>query len=82
MDEQSFKSILAKIGKTPLVESGIDRVYAKLEKYNPAGSIKDRAALFMLINGFKEGKLNKGIVEATSGNTGIGLAYIANPAGF
>lgn len=77
MDEQSFKSILAKIGKTPLVDSGIDRVYAKLEKYNPAGSIKDRAALFMLINGFKEGKLNKGIVEATSGNTGIGLAYIA-----
>ncbi|MGN1096302.1 MAG: PLP-dependent cysteine synthase family protein [Christensenellales bacterium] len=77
MDEQSFKSILTKIGKTPLVESGIDRVYAKLEKYNPAGSIKDRAALFMLINGFKAGKLNKGIVEATSGNTGIGLAYIA-----
>lgn len=81
MDEQSFKAILAKIGKTPLVESGIDRVYAKLEKYNPAGSIKDRAALFMLIKGFKEGKLGSGIVEATSGNTGIGLAYIASELG-
>lgn len=81
MDESNFKELLGRIGKTPLVESGIDRVYAKLEKYNPAGSIKDRAALFMLINGFKAGKLSKGVVEATSGNTGIGLAYVARELG-
>ena len=74
-----FDELLNKIGNTPLVETKIERVYAKLESYNPAGSIKDRAAFFMLRRA--KDKIGKGIVEATSGNTGIGLAYVGSQIG-
>lgn len=73
-----------KPGNTPLVEfphlapSGT-RLFAKLEWFNPTGSIKDRAAWFMFWNAVETGKLRAGepLIEATSGNTGIGLARLA-----
>ncbi len=73
-----------KPGNTPLVElrslgSDRARLWAKLEWYNPTGSVKDRAAWFMYENAVRDGKLAPGVplVEATSGNTGIGLARLA-----
>ena len=62
------------IGNTPLVQIS-DKIYAKLETYNPSGSIKDRMAYFILTEAIKRGQLKKGdtIVEATSGNTGIAI---------
>ncbi|MBP7341137.1 MAG: cysteine--tRNA ligase [Smithellaceae bacterium] len=85
-----YKSILDRIGNTPLVEisrlnpSKKVRIFAKLESANPGGSIKDRTALFMIENAEKRGDLNSGktILEATSGNTGIGLAMIAAAKGY
>lgn len=80
------------IGKTPLYN--IKRyqkafnlqaeILAKLEFFNPAGSIKDRAALYMLNDAEKSGKIKEGatIIEATSGNTGIGLAAVAASRGY
>ncbi len=80
------------IGKTPLYS--IKRyqkafnlqaeILAKLEFFNPAGSIKDRAALYMLNDAEKSGKIKEGatIIEATSGNTGIGLAAVAASRGY
>jgi cysteine synthase len=72
------------IGKTPIVKSKTlstenSNVYLKLEYWNPAGSVKDRIALAMIEDAEKSGKLKEGdeIIEATSGNTGIGLAFIA-----
>ncbi len=80
------------IGNTPLVRLGRleqkeglgAKVYAKLEYFNPTGSVKDRAALAMLDEAEKTGKLAKGglIVEPTSGNTGIGLAFIGVARGY
>ena len=80
-----YKSIIEGIGNTPLVEicrlnpKKKVKIYAKLESANPGGSIKDRTALFMIENAEKRGELTpaKTILEATSGNTGIGLAMIA-----
>jgi cysteine synthase A len=77
------------IGNTPLVkinklnESGAI-LYAKLESFNPLHSVKDRIALSMIEAAEKEGKLKKGtvIIEPTSGNTGIGLAYVAAVKGY
>ena len=82
-----YKNALALIGNTPMVslESiGFENVYVKLEKYNPGGSIKDRIALSMIEGAEKRGILKKGsiIVEATSGNTGIGLAMAGNLKGY
>ncbi|MBF0209533.1 MAG: cysteine synthase [Desulfamplus sp.] len=83
-------SILDSIGNTPLVEikqlnqvQGV-RILAKLEYLNPGGSIKDRAALSMIEDGEKSGRLTKDkiVVEATSGNTGIGLAMICSIKGY
>ncbi|MFO0760968.1 MAG: cysteine synthase A [Byssovorax sp.] len=81
---------LGLIGRTPLVRlarlspvsGGV--IYAKLEAKNPAGSIKDRAALGMVVAAERAGKLRKGatIVEASSGNTGISLAMIAAVRGY
>jgi cysteine synthase A len=73
-----------KPGNTPLVElhnlapTGT-RLFAKLEWFNPTGSIKDRAAWYMFHNAVLDGKLQPGqpLIEATSGNTGIGLARLA-----
>ncbi|MBD1380189.1 cysteine synthase A [Bacillus sp. IB182487] len=78
------------IGDTPLLklnrmkpEGGAD-VYLKLEFFNPSGSVKDRAAYFMIIEAEKQGLLTKGstIIEPTSGNTGIGLAMNAAAKGY
>jgi len=80
------------IGKTPLlrlekIEKALDlkaEIVAKLEFFNPAGSVKDRAALSMLDEAEREGKINKEtvLIEPTSGNTGIGLAFIAAIRGY
>lgn len=77
------------IGKTPLVlmkkvNTGEANIFGKLESFNPMSSVKDRAALYMLNAAEKDGRLAKGtvIVEPTSGNTGIGLAYIAATRGY
>ena len=83
-------SILDSIGNTPLVEirhlnpNPNVRILAKLEYLNPGGSIKDRAALYMIENGEKSGELtpDKTVIEATSGNTGIGLALVCAVKGY
>ncbi len=80
---QDKVDILAKkIGNTPIIDMG-DDVYGKLEGANPAGSIKDRAAFYMIMSALEKGDLQEGgtVVEATSGNTGIGLAYVARELG-
>jgi len=87
---EKHDSILDKIGGTPVVP--INRlnpnkdveILAKLEFYNPAGSIKDRPALYMIEEAEKSGELTKDkiILEATSGNTGIGLALVAAVKGY
>ena len=87
-----FKSADQLIGGTPLLElSGIEREYglkarllAKLEYFNPAGSVKDRVAKAMLDEAEKNGQLKPGavIIEPTSGNTGIGLAAVAAARGY
>lgn len=85
-----YNSAIEMIGKTPLVklsrmvDSSMADVYVKLEKFNPAGSIKDRAALGMVEKAEKDGFLKKGsvIVEPTSGNTGIALAMIGTLKGY
>ena len=87
-----YKSMEELVGKTPLVElQNIEkklnlkaRLLAKLEYFNPAGSVKDRVALSMINEAEKDGKLNKDtlIIEPTSGNTGIGLAAVAASKGY
>ena len=83
-------SILEAIGNTPLVRinkmnpnPGVE-LYAKLEGFNPTGSIKDRIALKMIEQAENDGALTKGkiIIEPTSGNTGIGLAMIGSVKGY
>ena len=82
-------SIIELIGNTPLVR--INKlndseaiVYAKVESFNPLSSVKDRVALNMVESAEKDGKLRKGsvIIEPTSGNTGVGLAYVAAVKGY
>ena len=72
------------IGNTPLLRLGKGNIYAKLEYFNPLHSVKDRAALYMINGAEKRGELKAGgtVVEATSGNTGIGLTYIALQKGY
>ena len=87
-----FKSADQIIGGTPLLElSGIEKEYglkarllAKLEYFNPAGSVKDRVAKVMLDEAEKAGELRPGavVIEPTSGNTGIGLAAVAAARGY
>lgn len=86
-----YKDMLAMIGDTPLLEAdrycnemGIKaKIYTKLEMFNPAGSVKDRVAFYLLKEALKAGKINKEstIVEATSGNTGIGIASVCQAMG-
>lgn len=86
------KSLTELIGKTPLLElsnyekknSLKAKIVAKLEYFNPAGSVKDRIALAMIDDAEKSGKLKEGsvIIEPTSGNTGIGLASVAAARGY
>jgi len=83
-------TILDTIGHTPLVEikklnpNPAVRVMAKLESFNPGGSIKDRPALYMIESAEKNGALtpDKTVIEATSGNTGIGLALVCGIKGY
>ena len=82
-------AILSLIGDTPLVEitrmdTGPCQLFLKLENQNPTGSIKDRVALSMIDAAEEEGKLEPGgtIIEATAGNTGLGLALIAGAKGY
>lgn len=87
-----YKTADELIGNTPLLElSNIEKsesldatLLAKLEYFNPAGSVKDRIAKAMIDDAEKSGKLNKGsvIIEPTSGNTGIGLAAVAAARGY
>ena len=86
-------SALELIGKTPMLylhnymkEAGVEdaAIIAKLEYFNPAGSVKDRVALAMIEDAERKGKLKPGatIIEPTSGNTGIGLASVAAAKGY
>jgi cystathionine beta-synthase len=82
-------SVLELIGNTPLVEvtrldAGRCRLFLKLEHHNPGGSIKDRIALAMIEAAEREQRIEKGslIVEATAGNTGLGLALVAVQKGY
>jgi cysteinyl-tRNA synthetase len=86
----AHRNILEKIGNTPIIQ--INRlnpvkkvkVYAKLESFNPGGSVKDRIALSMIETAEKSGELtpDKIVLEATSGNTGIGLAMVCAVKGY
>src|SRR5205823_8243105 len=76
-------------GKTPLIEvsrleTGSCRLFLKLENQNPAGSIKDRIALSMVEAAERDGSLEPGgtLIEATAGNTGLGLALVASQKGY
>src|ERR1700685_10366 len=85
-----YDSLLASLGNTPLVglprlsPSDDVRLWAKLEDRNPTGSVKDRAAFFMVEQAEKDGLLRPGstILEPTSGNTGISLAMVAKLRGY
>ena len=86
-----YNGVLELIGKTPILkvnnlvkDDNIADIYVKLEKFNPGGSVKDRAALGMIEKAEKEGLLKPGstIVEPTSGNTGIALALIGKLKGY
>ncbi len=90
MSQIQATNLLECIGNTPLVRlrnieknTGV-KIFAKLEFMNPGGSIKDRPAMMMIKDGIESGKLTKDktIIEATSGNTGVGLAMIAAHLGY
>src|SRR5687768_3941653 len=88
MNKQAL-SVLDLIGNTPLVEvrrmeTGRCRLFLKLENQNPGGSIKDRVALAMIEAAERDGRLRKDslIIEATAGNTGLGLALVAAQKGY
>ncbi len=87
------KNLTELVGNTPLLyleqysrETGAENaeLIVKLEYFNPLGSVKDRAALAMIDEAEKSGKLKSGsvIIEPTSGNTGIGLAFVATARGY
>ena len=85
-----YDDILETIGNTPMVKikkltgKNDSTILAKLEMFNPGGSVKDRAAKYMIEYAEKQGKLTKDkiILEPTSGNTGIGLAMVASVKGY
>src|SRR5687768_2537952 len=84
-----FSNILETVGRTPVVRinklapEGID-LYVKIEAFNPLGSVKDRLALGVIEAAEKSGELKPGqtVIEATSGNTGIGLAMVCAAKGY
>lgn len=84
-----YSSITELVGRTPLVEvSGFEnqkaRIVVKVEAFNPGGSVKDRIALAMIEDAEKNGELKPGatIIEPTSGNTGVGLAWVGVAKGY
>ena len=87
-----YKNISELIGNTPILELANIKngrnlncdIFAKLEYFNPAGSVKDRVALSMIIDAEEKGILKKNsvIIEPTSGNTGIGLSMVAMSKGY
>ena len=83
-----YENLIQTIGNTPLVKvnklSSSKNLYAKIEFFNPAGSVKDRVALAMIEDAESKGLINKNttIIEPTSGNTGIGLAFISAIKGY
>ncbi len=85
-----YQNITELIGKTPIVKlnhlvpEGAADVYVKLEAFNPGSSVKDRIALSMIEKAERDGLLQPGstIVEATSGNTGIGLSWVGAAKGY
>tara|TARA_R110001583_G_scaffold8952_2_gene42225 strand:+ start:638 stop:1576 length:939 start_codon:yes stop_codon:yes gene_type:complete len=86
-----YNNIIELIGNTPMIKlnkisNGLPgNIYAKLEMYNPMSSVKDRVALSMIKNAEKDGLIEPGksvIIEATSGNTGIGLGLVAKQMGY
>ena len=86
---QSFRNVLDAIGKTPLMEvsqldTGPCRLFLKLENQNPTGSIKDRIGLSLIEAAERAGKIKPGgtLIEATAGNTGLGLALVAAQKGY
>ena len=86
---KTHSSVLSLIGNTPLVEiknidTGLCRLFVKMESDNPGGSIKDRVASYIINQAEKDGKLKPGgtIIEATAGNTGIGLALVGILKGY
>jgi len=89
--QEVLKSISGAIGNTPLLSAkrfgaqikSLATIYAKLEYFNPTGSIKDRAAFYMLSSAISSGKVNRNstVIEPTSGNTGIGLAALCASIG-
>ena len=86
-----YKNITELVGNTPILELGNYRkkknleavILAKLEYFNPAGSVKDRIAKKILLDAWESGRINQDsvIIEPTSGNTGIGLASIGAALG-
>ena len=92
MERNIKNSLIELIGSTPLLrlsnifgnEDGEAEVLVKIEYFNPGGSVKDRAALSMIEDAEKKGLLKLGgtIIEPTSGNTGVGLAWIAAIRGY
>jgi cystathionine beta-synthase len=84
-----FTNALAMIGRTPLLEArrldtGPCQLFLKLENQNPGGSIKDRVGLYLIEQAEREGRIKPGgtLIEATAGNTGLGLALVAGQKGY
>ena len=90
--QKIYNNLIELIGNTPLVRlANIEKlhnlessIYAKIESFNPGGSVKDRATLYMIEGAERDGKIKPGntIIEPTSGNTGIGLAWIGKLKGY
>src|SRR5882762_4425254 len=89
MTARTRPAVLDLIGNTPLVEvtrfdTGQCKLFLKLESQNPGGSIKDRIGVAMIETAERDGRLGQGgtVVEATAGNTGLGLALVARAKGY
>src|SRR5579859_617652 len=89
MSSQPFTNVLEMIGHTPLIavkhiDTGRCELFLKLENQNPGGSIKDRVGLYLIEAAERAGKLKPGgiLIEATAGNTGLGLALVAAQKGY
>src|SRR6185437_15516529 len=89
MSPQPYANVLEMIGHTPLItvshiDTGPCRLFLKLENQNPGGSIKDRVGLYLIQAAERDGRLEPGgtLIEATAGNTGLGLALVAAQKGY